>query len=90
VLPALPRYGVERPAADHFKGRACTATAQIAAPRFSSASIAGDASTLAMSSAWSSISNDGMIWRLAALGWRLAAYERGREHTDTVRTPDTS
>jgi hypothetical protein len=36
------------------------------------------------------ISNDGMIWLLAALRWKLAAYERGREHTDAVRTPHTS
>jgi hypothetical protein len=31
-----------------------------------------------------------MIWLLAALRWRLAAYKRGCEHTDIVRTPDTS
>jgi hypothetical protein len=62
----------------------------LAVARFLTASSAGDVSTLAMSSARSPISNDGMIWLLTALRWRLAAYERGREHTDTVRTPDTS
>jgi hypothetical protein len=62
----------------------------LAAARFFNASTAGDPSTLAMLSARSPISNHGMIWLLATLRSTRAAHERGREHTHTVRTPDTS